>query len=246
MISLDSSFIENRFDCIELSNLTNNKLLSRFDRKYIIPTEKILELLTLASNNYLVLKIDNKVQHEYVSTYYDTKDYELYLKHHNGRKVRYKVRLREYIDSRLKFAEIKLKGKNKITNKFRKSIEFEKNGEEELYQLIHEHTNHNIEIQQSIGISYKRITLFHRTINQRVTIDTDICFYNSNEKIPLQNLAILEIKYSGIRHQSKTPFSHLIHKFEHNFSKYCIGIALLHPEIKHNNFLFTLKKIIHT
>lgn len=246
MIDIDSSLLENQFDCIELSSLTNNKLLSRFDRKYIIPTDKLPEIFILASEDYQLLKIDNKIQHQYASTYYDTKDYELYLNHHNKRKVRFKVRIREYLDSQLKFAEIKIKGKNKITNKYRLPLDNTRNGEEELYQLIHSYTKKELEIQKTIGIHYKRITFFHRTINQRITIDTDICFSNNSEKKHLQNLAVLEIKYSGIKHQSKTPFSHLIHKFERNFSKYCIGIALLHPEIKHNNFLFTLKKIIHT
>lgn len=246
MIGIDSSYIENSFECIDLSSLTNNKLLSRFDRKYIIPSEKITDLLNLSINDYHVLKIDDKVQHQYTSTYYDTKDYELYLKHHNKRKVRFKVRLREYLDSHIKFAEIKLKGKNKITDKFRLPLDTEMQAEAALYQLIHRHTNETIEIERTIGVSYKRITLIHKTINQRITIDTDVCFSNNNEKKSLQDIAILEIKYSGIRHQSKTPFSHLIHKFERNFSKYCIGIAMLHPEIKHNNFLFTLKKIINT
>jgi hypothetical protein len=40
------------FQTIDLSELQNNKLLSRFDRKYVIPIECIPEILSIAQNHY--------------------------------------------------------------------------------------------------------------------------------------------------------------------------------------------------
>lgn len=242
---LDSNNFNNFiFETIDLSELPENALLSRFDRKYIIPTDKIEAVLELAKFDYRILKIGDRIEHRYNSSYFDTADYNLYLKHHNKRKVRFKIRLREYLDSQIRFAEIKIKGKNGLTEKFRKSLPPNETGEKEIQQLLISNAHELPNIRQSIAISYNRKTLFHKKLNQRITLDTNICFSENGIEKLIPNMAILEIKYSGAKQNSKTSFNQIIHKFERNFSKYCIGVALLHPEIKQNNFLFTLKKII--
>ena len=233
------------FETIELSEISENKLLSRFDRKFVIPTENIGPLMNMAVPEYHLLKIGEKTEHRYISTYFDTKEYSLYLKHHNKRKVRLKLRTREYVDSQIRFAEIKLKEKNGLTEKYRLNLEQNQSGEYEIHQLLDTYAQELSHLKKTISISYKRKTLIHKSMNQRITIDTDICFTENGVEKSIPNIAVIEIKYSGAKQNSKTPFSHLIHKFERNFSKYCIGVALLHPEIKQNNFLFTLKKIIH-
>lgn len=244
MKQISSNHTFQYFETIELSELMEKKLLSRFDRKYVIPIDKIESLLDLAKTEYQILKIGEKTEHQYISHYFDTQKYSLYLSHHNKRKVRFKLRTREYIDSQIRFAEIKLKEKNSLTQKFRLNIEQKQNGMKEIHHLMMLYTKELPELIKTISISYKRKTLIHKIIDQRITIDTDICFSENGIEKSMPNLAILEVKYSGAKQNSKTPFSHLIHKFECNFSKYCIGVALLHPDIKQNNFLFTLKKII--
>ncbi len=232
------------FETLELSELPENQLLSRFDRKYLIPLSLIDSVLELAKSDYRLLKIGDKTEHRYISTYFDTADYNLYLKHHNKRKLRFKIRTREYLDSQIRFAELKIKGKNGQTEKYRKSLSIADSGENEITQLLISNAQEFGKMQPTIAISYTRKTLFHKNIDQRVTIDTNICFSENGIEKWIPNMAILEVKYSGAKQNSKTSFTQLIHKFERNFSKYCIGVALLHPEIKHNNFLFTLKKII--
>jgi hypothetical protein len=232
------------FETLGLSELPENQLLSRFDRKYLIPLSLIDSVLELAKSDYRLLKIGDKTEHRYISTYFDTADYNLYLKHHNKRKLRFKIRTREYLDSQIRFAELKIKGKNGQTEKYRKSLSIADSGENEITQLLISNAQEFGKMQPTIAISYTRKTLFHKNIDQRVTIDTKICFSENGIEKWIPNMAILEVKYSGAKQNSKTSFTQLIHKFERNFSKYCIGVALLHPEIKHNNFLFTLKKII--
>jgi hypothetical protein len=73
------------FQTIDLSELQNNKLLSRFDRKYVIPIECIPEILSIAQNHYDLLSIENKVEQNYISNYFDTEEKTLYQKHHNKR-----------------------------------------------------------------------------------------------------------------------------------------------------------------
>lgn len=91
------------FQTIDLSELQNNKLLSRFDRKYVIPIECIPEILSIAQNHYDLLSIENKVEQNYISNYFDTEEKTLYQKHHNKRKNRFKVRTRDYVDSKILF-----------------------------------------------------------------------------------------------------------------------------------------------
>ncbi len=233
------------FQTIDLSELKNNKLLSRFDRKYVIPIEYIPEILSIAQNHYDLLSIENKVEQNYISNYFDTEENTLYQKHHNKRKNRFKVRTRDYVDSKIKFAEIKLKSKNNLTDKHRIQIDTTNDGLFEINKLIEKYIEVPYTVKPQVSIYYKRKTLVHKTNEQRITIDTDLTFSNSESEINVPHLAIIEIKYAGSIQNSKTPFTHILKKHESNFSKYCIGMALLNPNLKKNNFQFILKKTIN-
>jgi len=233
------------FQTIDLSELKNNKLLSRFDRKYVIPIDCIPEILSIAQNHYDLLSIENKVEQNYISNYFDTEEKILYQKHHNKRKNRFKVRTRDYVDSKIKFAEIKLKSKNNLTDKHRIQIDTNTDGLFEINKLIEKYIEVPYTVKPQVSIYYKRKTLVNKTIEQRITIDTDLTFSNSESEINVPHLAIIEIKYAGSIQNSKTPFTHILKKHESNFSKYCIGMALLNPNLKKNNFQFILKKTIN-
>lgn len=232
------------FQTIELSELKNTKLLSRFDRKYVVPIAYIDEILSIASSEYSLLSIENKVEQNYISNYFDTSEFSLYQKHHNKRIHRFKVRTREYIDSKMKFAEIKIKSKTGLTEKHRIEIEPTNFGTVEIKNLMSNYIKEQVNVIPQISIYYKRKTLVHKVNEQRITIDTDLTFFDKKTEIKIPHLAIIEIKYSGSIQHSKTPFTHIIKKHESNFSKYCIGMSLLHPNLKKNNFQHILKKTI--
>ena len=65
-------------------------------------------LVRNARNEYQILEIENKRLCNYEMLYYDTADLQLYNNHLKNRANRYKIRSRNYVDSDLRFFEIKL------------------------------------------------------------------------------------------------------------------------------------------
>ena len=72
---------------------------------------------------YKVLTISGLRQGRYETRYFDTADYEMYTKHHNGKLNRYKVRFRTYVDSEMNFFEVKFKTNTGRTRKSRVKCE---------------------------------------------------------------------------------------------------------------------------
>ena len=85
------------------------RMLVRTDRKYVLSFDQLQSLITDIGDLYYTLEIDGISQFSYLSCYYDDR-FGCYLEHHQARRQRIKVRTREYVDSGLKFFEVKLKG----------------------------------------------------------------------------------------------------------------------------------------
>ena len=66
-----------------------------------------------------MLDIDGRRVFGYESTYFDTPDCEQYRAHRQGRRRRYKVRSRSYVDTGLSMFEVKTKGLRGATVKHR-------------------------------------------------------------------------------------------------------------------------------
>jgi hypothetical protein len=86
---------------------------------------------------------------------------------------------------------------------------------------------------------FHRITLVNHSQSERVTLDYDLHFSSrlSDEELILPGLAIAEIKYEGFltgSHMHKAMRQSRIRPSR--FSKYAIGMALLHPDLKQNRF----------
>ncbi|MBN1961107.1 MAG: VTC domain-containing protein [Deltaproteobacteria bacterium] len=51
----------------------------------------------------------------YVTHYYDSPNFELFCDHRRGKRIRYKIRVRHYLDRKLSFTEIKKRIKPAFT-----------------------------------------------------------------------------------------------------------------------------------
>jgi VTC domain len=85
-------------------------LQERVDCKYMVPVDRIAELIARLPRGYAVLEIDRRRGFAYQSVYFDTPDLLTYRQHLQGRRRRYKVRTRVYLDSADCLFEVKLKG----------------------------------------------------------------------------------------------------------------------------------------
>lgn len=234
--------------------LKKAELLNRVDTKYVASTKTLSQILDSVESDYRVLQIEGRQSFRYRSCYYDDNNV-CYLEHHSGKRKRFKVRIRHYVDSDERWFELKLKGSKGETIKTRlKCDRF-------LYEKIdgglmdHLHSQFSKRYNKpfsyhlipSMIVSYRRSTLLCSSKQERVTIDTDLEYYdpwNSNVAVKMNStMAIVEIKSDGKKGCLEKVLFSAGHKQADNLSKYCIGLASLNPSIRRNNFLPILKNL---
>ena len=96
-------------------------LLTRVDRKYLVPLKSTQELVDGLAPDARVLAIDEQRRFSYASTYFDTPGLEAFMLAARKRRRRFKVRTRTYLDSGLCFLEVKTRGARGTTVKRRMS-----------------------------------------------------------------------------------------------------------------------------
>ncbi len=220
---------------------TNLLMKNRFETKYYFHLSHLDNILQACQNRYNILKIDDRLIFDYQNCYFDTKDFQLYYKHHNGKAERYKIRKRVYLNSQLSFIEIKQKTKKGNTNKYRQEAVSLENAA----SFLQSHININYtELIPTLENQYNRITLLHKKNEEKVTIDINLNFASEKNNIAFNQIAIAEVKsenYSG------TDFSQIMRSLgikEGGMSKYCMGMIALGIPVRHNLFNQSYKQII--
>lgn len=233
------------FEAVSLEEMEGVKLMDRTDVKYLVPIALLPEILDEAMPDYRLMEIDNQRLYTYETLYYDTPDLVLYHMHHQGKKNRYKVRSRNYVESGLKFFEIKFKSNKGRTLKTRIA-------RDEIEHTMDTHassflsTNTTLDPQRFTGVmwvDYKRMTLVHKHIPERITIDLQLTFRNEFKQKAYPGLAIVEIKQDKMK---GSPFADIMKKFQlkkGSISKYCFGIISLFDGVKQNSFKPQLQKL---
>lgn len=231
------------FQTFSLDELDSTNLLmkNRFEAKYYFHISQLDTLLQACQNRYNILKINDRLIFDYQNHYFDTEDFQLYYKHHNGKSERYKIRQRVYLNSQLSFFEIKQKTKKGITNKYRQEAESIENAA----NFLHSHINMDYkQLIPTIQNQYMRITLLHKKNEEKVTIDLNLNFASEKNNIAFKHIAIAEVKsesYFG------TDFSKIMKSLEireGGMSKYCMGMIALRIPVRHNLFNQTYKQIL--
>lgn len=97
------SQVLSRFEPISLEQMDNVRLMDRTDTKFVFRIEQLPFFLEQVSNDYRVLEVTSARISRYETLYFDTEDFQLYLKHQNGKLNRYKIRFRKYVESGLNF-----------------------------------------------------------------------------------------------------------------------------------------------
>lgn len=238
------------FAPITLDEMNGIRLMSRIDTKYVIHNTMLPSLLDMLDMEYYIQDIAGKRSFEYLTLYYDTRDYTMYHTHQNGKLNRYKIRTREYCDSQICFLEIKYKSNKGLTQKIRvenndlHSIEQQNSG-----AFINRNSPYHISmLEAKLKTHYRRITLVNKDKTERLTIDYNLQFENidTGKKVELPGLTIIEIKKG---HFTSSPFAAKmseLHIKPYSLSKYCLGTALTDTHVKQNNIkrkLFFINKL---
>ena len=214
------------------------KLMSRTDTKFAFKANKMPLLLQKLLPFYRVLAIDGELIHDYKSLYYDTDNREFYLDHHNGRVNRNKIRFREYVGSKLTFLEIKRKNNKGKTIKKRMRVDAISNELSEKQQnYIEKIIGRPMEVNAKQWINFSRITFVHKTQKERLTIDVNLTFENSDEKGDMKHIVIAEVKQERMSRSSDfMRIAKEMHILPIRISKYCLTTLALNPELKKNRF----------
>lgn len=230
-----------RMKSISLEEMEHVRLMRRRDIKYVVPSTAIPGLLEQIQDKYSVLEIGNKRIHDYHTLYYDTPDLSMYHEHHNRRMNRYKVRMRKYMDTDLSFFEIKFKNNKGETIKRRIRPNNPENiAEERTGKFLADNSPYSIaEIDPALQNFFKRITLVHKFSTERITIDIELNYSNvrGTMDIELPGFSVIEIKRDrDATHSDMITALRREHFQSIGFSKYCIGTALMKPDVKKNLF----------
>ena len=249
--SLD--IILKEFNTFSLADSGGDTLMRRKDSKFIVDQTDVGILLRQSQQHFSCLEIDEDRQFEYENTYFDTKDLMFYRHHHQNRKNRYKVRVRNYVNSGLFFLEVKLKNNKGVTVKERIRVN---GGYDHSLSLYHDFLSSTglditLPLSPSLSCRYDRIALSNEDFSERVTIDLNFRSNLLNLKpaslFRLPDIAIIEVKQARIDRNSHF-YSMLrqLHYRPTQFSKYCIGFypaSKKNQQVKFNRFKRQLRLI---
>ncbi len=235
-----------QYDPISLGEMDAVQLMNRTDTKFVFHTSKLGELLDMSREQYHVLQIDEIRTFQYNSLYYDTENLDLYLTHHNGKRPRFKVRFREYVETGTIFLEVKRKTNRERTRKSRIQVEeIEKELSGKSIQYIEEQAPLRAAfLRPALWTIFHRITLVGKNYPERITIDHDLSFRHGDLEKQLPFLTICEVKRDSFA--GSTDFMKNLGKLSihpGNSSKYCLGTVLLKNQVKKNRFKPNILKL---
>ncbi|TBN58509.1 polyphosphate polymerase domain-containing protein [Glaciihabitans arcticus] len=230
---------------ISLEELTERaSLLTRVDRKYLVPVSGLDALLGDLGGATRVLEIEGLRASEYRSVYFDTAGLDSYLAAARRRRRRFKVRTRTYLESAQCYLEVKTRGGRSLTVKERVEHPVAANdsleGDDGYVQFaLHEAGIDSVPtsaLQPTLVTRYQRTTLFVPEGSSRATIDTALSWIdNTGHTIATPGLAVVETK-SG---STASPVDRVLWAHGHrpaNISKYGTGMAAMRPELPQNKW----------
>ncbi|MCW5716043.1 MAG: polyphosphate polymerase domain-containing protein [Bauldia sp.] len=224
-----------RFAGIGLAELDERaKLHERTDQKYVVPASALDAALAELADDFDVLDIDGRRSFSYDSVYFDGPGLPSFVHHRQGRRLRFKVRIRNYVDAGAAFLEVKLKGKRRATVKRRLALgpsgELDASGVafiEGVYAALYAR-DFDTALAPSVRVRYHRTTLVARRGGERITVDRDVAFEGDAGQIAIDGgVAIVETKSHGGRGLADQVLRRLQQRPVAHCSKYCVGVSAL-------------------
>jgi VTC domain len=242
-----------RFAPITLEQLNAKAaMLERLDNKYIVNADVFAEFLVRSTEIFDVLELAGKRRFRYDTLYFDTAELACFHDHQRGRRKRCKIRIRDYCDTHQAYLEVKLKDKRGSTVKKRMKC---KDGNHAMldeaqkcfigfsYRELYDEPLH-MQFAPALNMSYQRMTLVARAGGERLTIDNGLSFWtDNNHSVISDNQFVIETKSRNGNGLADQVLRGLHQHPLNRCSKYCIGLALTVPDLTHNAFKPTIRKL---
>jgi hypothetical protein len=184
------------------------ELQSRFDRKYVVPVDELPALETRLADRVRILEVEARREFTYDTWYLDTPDLRTYRDHVQGRRRRFKLRTRTYVEQSLTMLEVKLKGVRGRTVKRRTPLPGGDpagfgNREVAFFERV---------LDEEYGVAcpsplapramtrYVRTTLVDLDLGERVTLDHGFEVAGAGRRVVFDpDLVLLEVKTPTLR-----------------------------------------------
>ena len=239
------------FAPISLEQMSSVKLMNRTDTKFVTTQKQLQQLLTMALKDYYIQEIDGERNPEYDTTYFDTRNFDMYCQHQYNHANRQKIRFRTYCISGLQFMEVKTKNNHGRTKKKRIEVSDMNVNESQKRDFLSQTLHYSVDsLQPALNNHFRRITLVNKAKTERLTIDSQLSFHNlvNGAEKDMGNLVVIELKRDGRVTSPVLQMLRQLHIHPHSFSKYCMGSALTNPQLPCNRFkskLIEIKKIVN-
>lgn len=228
---------------------TDAALLTRVDRKYVVPMDaaaSLLENLQRSDEAPAALEIAGERELAYRSVYFDTPDLLSFRLAAHGRRRRFKLRTRTYVDTGAAYLELKTRGARGLTRKERDAYDLDAAD-----RLTAEARDDVAEALGAIGVEPGRAddldarlqTLYRRTtlllagdVPSRATIDLDLRWIDADGAgFTLPRYAIVETKSPGQAGALDRALWRAGHRPQ-RISKYATGMAALRSDLPRNRW----------
>jgi hypothetical protein len=226
------------------------ELQTRVDRKYFVPADIFHKMIVDLADRLHVLDIDGRRSFGYESIYFDTPELDTYRAHLQRRRQRFKARTRTYTDSGLCMFEVKLAGTRGETVKQRLPYHAEDSGELSGAALAHLRTalghayrrDLTARLRPTLATTYRRTTFVSRTGNVRLTCDVGLVCLDVRHEVRDTGTHVLVESKSTAPGSAPDRILRELGVRPAAVSKYCIGVAALHPELPSNPWHRTLRR----
>jgi len=220
-------------------------LQTRVDRKYVVPITELAEVLADVEDGARVVEIEGRRDLAYESVYFDTADLRCYRLAQHGRRRRFKIRTRTYLESAQSYLEVKTRGGRSSTVKDRMPYRTEdvrvltEEGRAYVQTVFAETGVPGVDPAALLPVlttRYTRVTLFLPSTGSRATVDSHLSWQlETGKRLDRPAMAIVETK-SG---QRASAVDRLLWAHGHRpavISKYGTGMAALCPELAANKW----------
>jgi hypothetical protein len=221
-------------------------LQTRTDRKYLVPPEVYGQLVGDLGAGLGVLEIDGIRRFRYESVYFDTPAFDSYLGAAHGRRRRFKVRTRSYLDSGDCRLEVKTRSGRGETVKTRMPYDLRRRSslDEAALDFVRTHAclPAGATLAPVLTTAYSRTTLVELDGGARLTCDAGlVCSTPAGASVALDDELLVETKSAG----GPTAADRFLWRAGFRpvaVSKFCVGMAALDPALPANKWNRILRR----
>ena len=226
-------------------------LQTRVDRKYVLSASDAEVVLDTLDPSTRILEIDGQRASNYESVYFDTPELLSYRMAAHGRRRRFKLRTRSYVDTAESYLEMKTRGARGTTVKDR--LPYTMHDRDALTHDGREYADtaldgigidhpERLDLVPTLVTRYRRATLYLPGSASRSTVDTDLSWETDDgATLRLPRTVIIETK-SGIR---TSEVDRLLWAHGHRpatISKFGTGLAAMRHDLPSNKWARVLRR----